>query len=87
MDPGGTSPEAQFQAGQRIQQVAEVLRKLPYKCRRAFILHRFEGRTHTEIARELGVSRSMVEKYLIRALDRLRQRLLPEGEDSGPLDR
>ncbi len=81
--PGGTSPEADLQARERMQQVAEVVRKLPYKCGRAFILHRFEGRTHAEIARELGVSRSMVEKYLIRALARLRRELRPGAEDSG----
>jgi RNA polymerase sigma-70 factor (ECF subfamily) len=85
--PGRTSPEADLQARERIQQVAEVVRKLPYKCGRAFILHRFEGRTHAEIARELGVSRSMVEKYLSRALARLRRELRPGAEDSGPENR
>ena len=85
--PGGTSPEAAFQARERSEQVAEVLRRLPHKCRRAFVLHRFEGLTHPEIARELRVSRSMVEKYLIRALDRLRGKLLREGEESGVQDR
>ena len=31
-----------------------------------------------QIAAELGVSRKMVEKYVSRALDRLRKRLRPE---------
>ena len=76
--PDAASPESEFQARERVDQAAEVLRRLPEKCRCAFILHRIQGLSHAEIGRELGVSRKMVEKYVSRALGRLRKRLRPE---------
>ncbi len=72
------SPEEELQAQERIDQATEVLRKLPEKCRRAFILHRVNGLSHAEIAEELAVSRKTVEKYMTLALRRLRRRLRPK---------
>ena len=48
---------------------------LPVRCRRALILQRRDGWTYDEIAVELGVSRSMVKKYLRRALTLCRRAL------------
>ena len=74
-----SSPEVARQGQERLQQVAKALNELPRKCRRAFVLHRFEGKSHREIAGELGVSRSTVEKYVMRAVEHLRRRLGPMG--------
>ena len=38
-------------------------------------MSRMEGKTHAEIAAELGVSKSLVEKYAVRALLHCRARL------------
>ena len=66
--PATQGPEA----GARFQELADALtaalETLPPKCRTIYILHRLEGRTHTEIAHDLGLSRSMIEKYMTRAL-------------------
>ncbi len=88
-DPGRaarTGPEATLEAREREQQVIEILRELPAPCRHALVLHRFMGRTHREIAVELGVSRSMVEKHLIRGLKHLRERLRQSTEDPSDQD-
>ena len=43
------------------------------RARSAFYLHRFEGLNYREIAERMNVSRSSVEKYMIRALADLRR--------------
>lgn len=50
--------------------VAEALDTLPTNCRAALLLNRVEGLTHAEIAAHLGVSPSMVSKYIMTALRR-----------------
>jgi RNA polymerase sigma factor (sigma-70 family) len=57
---------------QRIAGLAIVLNELPQACRNAFIMNKIEGYSHREIAERLGVSISMVEKHIIRALVRCR---------------
>lgn len=49
-----------------------VIHDLPPKTRDAFLLHRFESLTYRQIASRLGVSVSMVEKYIAEALRRLK---------------
>lgn len=46
---------------------------LPAKLARAFILYRFDQVPQTEIARRMNVSTSSVEKYIVAAVERLRQ--------------
>lgn len=60
-----------------------AISRLPLGCRAVFLLCRFEGLTHPEIAARLGISRKTVEKQHARALRLLRaslqkDHLLPE---------
>ena len=48
---------------------------LPERCRQAFLLHRVSGLSYNDIARELGVSVSSVEKYILQALKHCRREL------------
>ncbi len=50
------------------------LNKLKPKCRRAFILSRFEHKSYPEIAREMNLSVGSVERYITIALAALRKR-------------
>ncbi len=52
--------EAQI-IGRRLQ---AVLGELPVKCRAVLVMHRRDGMTCDEIAAKLGISRSMVKRYL-----------------------
>ena len=45
------------------------------------MLHRTQDLTYPEIARQLGVSTSMVEKYVIQALKHCRRRLEAGNRD------
>lgn len=65
-------PSAVLHRKQRIIKIAVLLNELPPTCRTAFILNKIEGRRHREIAGQLGISVSMVEKHIMRALVHLR---------------
>jgi RNA polymerase sigma-70 factor (ECF subfamily) len=41
---------------------------LPPRCREAFVLNRIHGLSHAEVTRQLGISRSAVEKHVMRGL-------------------
>jgi len=69
----GADANAQYQ--QLAEALAAALEELPLKCRQVYIKHRLEGWTHTEIAEEMGLSRSMVEKHMTRALRHVSERL------------
>ncbi|MCP5179510.1 MAG: sigma-70 family RNA polymerase sigma factor [Pseudomonadales bacterium] len=60
---------------QSLRIIQAALRTLPEKTQRAFLMHRLDGFSYPEIARELGVSESMVEKYIIQVLRTFRQAL------------
>jgi RNA polymerase sigma factor (sigma-70 family) len=64
-EPG---PEAQTLRDEQVRIVERVLAELPEDCRRAFKMHRVGGYTHEEIAAALGISASMVDKHIRRAM-------------------
>lgn len=64
----------------RIVRLAVLLNELPPACRTAFIMNKIEGHGHREIAERLGVSVSMVEKHIVRALIHCRDLM---RDDSG----
>jgi RNA polymerase sigma-70 factor (ECF subfamily) len=52
-----------------------VLGELSPKCRAVLILHRRDGMTYDEIGTRIGISPSMVKKYLSQGLRHCRERL------------
>lgn len=60
-----------------------ALAELNPNCRAVFVLHRYRDMPQREIAERLGISVSMVEKYVKRALRHCRQRL-DEANDELP---
>lgn len=59
----------------RLRKFEEALEALPPKARLALLMFRVDGLTHREIAERLGVSDSMVAKYIGQALRHCRDRL------------
>ena len=52
----------------RFEDFLSVLEELPELHRHAFILHKLDGLTYTEIAARLGVSKITVQRYVLKAL-------------------
>ncbi len=57
-----------FEARQELNYVRKIIAKLPPKCRKAFMLYKFEGVSYREIAKEMRLSESMVRKYVLRGV-------------------
>ena len=66
------NPEQQVDHLIQINQVVAGLEGLSRKCRVAFLMHKFMDMPYSEVARALGVTVSMVEKYLSQALRQVR---------------
>ncbi len=65
------SPERVLLGREKLNAAMVVLQGLPPRTRQIFILHRFEDMTYPRIASALGISKSAVEKHMIRALKAL----------------
>lgn len=65
---GNDAVEASVDANDRFQQFCRAVGGLPEQCRRAFILKKVYGLSQKEIAAELGVTESTVEKHIARGL-------------------
>lgn len=70
------SPEENLHYDQQIREIDSALAALPEKSREILYMSRVEGMTHSEIAERLGVSRSLVEKYAVRAVLHCREVML-----------
>lgn len=74
-DKSANTPEAYALAADKVRQIEGVLSGLPGMTRQMFILVRLHGLTHKEVADRLGVSKSLVDKYVLQALLRCRDAL------------
>lgn len=68
-------PESYMHAVQLADSIEKALAELPVNCRQVFIWQKLEGQSQAEIAERLGLSKNMVERYMIRTLRHLRERL------------
>jgi RNA polymerase sigma-70 factor (ECF subfamily) len=75
VNAAGASPEQIIDAQERLRNIHAAIDELPFKVRQAFLLHRQNGMSYSDIARQMQVSVSSVEKYILQALKHCRQRL------------
>jgi len=64
----GFTPERSIAAKQALTRVLECVSTLPPKCRHAFVEYKFKNRSYDDIAQEMGLTSSMIRKYVLRAL-------------------
>ncbi|MFX8828790.1 sigma-70 family RNA polymerase sigma factor, partial [Acinetobacter baumannii] len=65
------TPEREVIARDELQRLRRAVAALPELSRRIVHLNRFEGRTHREIAAQLGISVTTVENHVRKVLERL----------------
>ncbi|MDM3869939.1 RNA polymerase sigma factor [Porticoccus sp. W117] len=62
------SPDRIQQSREVLDELQKCLGSLSDKCRTAFTLYKIKGKGYPEIAEAMGVSESMVRKYVLQAL-------------------
>src|SRR5579883_101776 len=71
--------EAALETKEVHQVLREELQRLPERYRSPLVLCYFDGRTHAEAARAIGLPRGSIAKRIGEALAQLRQRLIDRG--------
>lgn len=61
---------------ERLRLLARAVEEMPPRRREVFLLHKIDGLSHAEIAAKLGISRSMVERHIMKAMAHCRARLV-----------
>ncbi len=68
--------ENEVAVNERMRKVKEAIADLPPQCQRVFIMHKIYGFKYREIASQLGISMSTVEKHIISGLRKCRHSVL-----------
>jgi RNA polymerase sigma-70 factor (ECF subfamily) len=64
----GPTPDEIVAAEQRLIRMKETLDRVSRRTREVFFMHRLQGLSHAEIAQNLGVTTSAIEKHIASAL-------------------
>jgi RNA polymerase sigma factor (sigma-70 family) len=75
------TPERQLSGEQTLRQLGIIIESMPAKCRESFVLNQIQGLDAATIATQLGITDSMVRKYVVRALLHCRQFMDVESND------
>ena len=67
------SQEMVLQGREELAAVEAAACALPPRCREVFFFSRFEGMSNAAVAQRLGISISMVEQHIVRAMWEIRQ--------------
>jgi RNA polymerase sigma factor (sigma-70 family) len=81
--PEACEPDAAASSAQGVNALLAAIDALPLRCREAFILHKFDGLPHSEVAERMGISRKMVEQHIKLAMDACRR--CRDGLDGAPV--
>lgn len=76
------SPEKATETRQTLAAIDTVMKTLDPKCRKAFTMSRIQNISYKEIAHQMNVSTSMIEKHIAKALVAIRtQAILNSGQE------
>jgi RNA polymerase sigma-70 factor (ECF subfamily) len=64
----GNAVDDELIAQQRVKLYCDAIAEMPPRCRRVFLMRKVHAMTHKEIAEELGVTVSAVERNITRGL-------------------
>lgn len=66
--PQHLQPDEVLLYEQHARAIITAIESLPPRCREAFVLNRFEGLSHQEVAERMGISKNMVAQHVVRAV-------------------
>ena len=66
-------------AREQLSLIREIVAELPPKCRKAFLLYKFNEQSYRDIAEHMQLTESMIRKYVLRAIVYCRARLNDEN--------
>jgi len=75
------SPDQRLEFKEFENTIREAIDKLPAQQQTAFRLSRFQGLSHEEIARQMGISRQSVKSYIVRSIVSLRKMIEEHPEN------
>ncbi|KQP16111.1 sigma-70 family RNA polymerase sigma factor [Pseudorhodoferax sp. Leaf265] len=83
--PAHLQPDEALAAMQVVRAYVAAIEALAPRCREAFVLHVFDGLSHAQVGQRMGISASMVEKHIVRAMVacKLCARQLHQGRRGG----
>lgn len=67
-----SAPEERMDSRSRIVVIQKQIGRLPKQQRQVFSMHRNEGKTYSEIAKELGISEKTVQYHISTVLHKIR---------------
>lgn len=74
------APYAQAASDEEFARFCEIVRTLPQQCRRVFVLKKVYGYSQKEIAEQLSLSESTVEKHIAKGMKHCAQQMLKNSE-------
>lgn len=66
--PQHLQPDEILAYEQQARALVRTIEALPPRCREAFVLNRFEGLSHQEVAERMGISKNMVAQHVARSI-------------------
>lgn len=66
--PCDYEPEAKLASQQQLDLLYTCIETLPLKTKQAFVLYKFKNLSYQQVAEQMGISVSMVEKHLATAM-------------------
>jgi RNA polymerase sigma-70 factor (ECF subfamily) len=75
------TPERLVAGEQTLRHLGSLIESMPAKCQAAFVMSQIHGMDAATIAAQLGITDSMVRKYVVRALLRCREQMDLERND------
>jgi RNA polymerase sigma-70 factor (ECF subfamily) len=75
------TPEREVAAEQTLRHLGNLIESMPAKCQASFVLSQIHGLDAATIAGQLGITDSMVRKYVVRALLHCREQMDLERDD------
>ena len=76
--------EQEIEADEKIDLYCDAIAELPPQCRRVFLMRKYQGMSHKDIARELNISVGAVEKQVTLGIKRCLAYV--EKQERAPLD-